>query len=112
MNFTEAREFANDNYTEKMLKDPNENPFERLEKTIWRFDYLFNPIIVIIVSLVISFVDRSKYKFLLVFIGLLPFIASNLVASSLTARSLLFSICYLGIAFACALLIPIREAKN
>lgn len=112
VNFTEASEFAKGDYTERMLNDPYENPFERLEKTIWRFDYLFNPIIVIIVSLIIGFADRSKYKFLLVFIGLMPFMVSYLFASSFSGRSLLFSVGYLGIAFVISSLIPFREVKN
>jgi hypothetical protein len=51
-------------------------------QTIWRADYLFSPIVVIIVSLVLSILDRSRYKFLLVFTALLPFIAFTLAAGS------------------------------
>lgn len=111
VNFTEASEFAKENYREQMLNNPNENPFERLEKTIWRFDYIFNPIIVITVSLIISLLDRSKHKLLLAFIGLLPFIAAYLAASSFSARSLIFSAGYLGIAYVVVSLIPVRESK-
>jgi hypothetical protein len=71
-------------------------------------DYLFSPIVVIIVSLVVSILDGSRYKFLLVFTALLPFIAFTLAAGSFSPRALLFSICYLGIAFVVAWLIPNR----
>ncbi len=37
LHFTEASEFAKGNYTERMLNNPDENPFTRLQKAIWRF---------------------------------------------------------------------------
>jgi ammonia channel protein AmtB len=94
------------------LSEENESAVERLAQIIWRNDYLFSPIVVTIVSLVVSFLDRSRYKFFLVFITLLPFILFQLVASSFSARGLLFSVGYLSIGFAVALLIPNRAGAS
>jgi|SRR5262252_5111394 len=56
----------------------------------------------------VSIMDRSWYKFVLVFIAILPFFIFHLAAGSFLARGLLFSICYLGIASIVAWKIPNR----
>jgi hypothetical protein len=52
--------------------------------------------------------DRSWYKFLLVFAAVLPFFIFHLAAGSFLARGFLFSICYLAIASIVAWKIPNR----
>jgi len=52
--------------------------------------------------------NRSWYKFLLVFVAVLPFFIFHLAAGSFLARGFLFSICYLSIASIVALKIPNR----
>lgn len=109
VNFTEAIEFARPDYMETAMNDPQENPFERLGKTLWRFDYLFFPLTIAGISLAISFVDRSKYKFLLVSIGILPFIIFYLVAGSFSIGSFLFAIGYITIALVVSFVIPMKK---
>lgn len=97
LNFIEAGEFAKDGYTEKVLNNPSENPFERLNKMIWRFDYLFIPIIIAVVSALVGFMDKSKYRVLLALIAILPLLFFYLFASTFSARSFLFTTCYVMI---------------
>ncbi len=109
VNFTEANEFAKEDYTERMIKNPSENPYERLQKTTWRFDYLFNPLIVIVVSLTIFFIDKSRFKIILALIALLPFLIFYLLASSFSIRSFFFAVCYVCISLIMGLLLPKKE---
>jgi lipopolysaccharide export LptBFGC system permease protein LptF len=95
LNFTEASEFAKGDYTEKVLNNSSENPFERLNKTIWRFDYLFIPIIVILISLLVCLMDKSKNRLFLSLIGILPLLIFYLFASTFSVRSFLFVISYI-----------------
>src|SRR5215831_12524153 len=90
------------------LTRANQSPGERLLQTVWRTDYLYIPIVVAVVSLVVSFLDRSRYKFLLVFITLLPFLVFVLAAGSFSIRAFLFFVCYLGLASVVAWSIPNR----
>ena len=92
--------------------DETESAVVRAGQTVWRINYLFAPLIVTIVSLFVGFFDRSRYKFLLIFITLLPFIAFQSAAHSFSIDGFLFSLGYLGIALVVALLIPNRPSEN
>lgn len=97
VNFTEASEFAKPDYLEKVRTDPSEDPYSRLAKTIWRFDWIFQPTIVAIVSIGVSFLDRSKFRILLSLIAVFPLLFFNVVASSFSASSFLFTLGYLAV---------------
>jgi hypothetical protein len=85
---------------------------ERLERMVWRTEYIFFPIVVTVVSLVVSVLDRTRYKLFLVLIALLPIIVFQLSANLFSLHGWLFSIVYLVIASAIALLIPGRQSKS
>jgi hypothetical protein len=106
--FTEASEFAKPNYVEQMMKSPNENPFERLQETIWRFDFIFYPIIFILSAFIISILDRSKYKSLITTIALLPLTLLYLFAGGFAFKTILFASSYLILALLVTFLINPR----
>ena len=87
-----------------------DNP-ARLLQIAWRIEYLFSPVVVTLVSLTVSVLDRTRYKLFLVVIAVLPFVLFQLAANSFSAHALLFAIVYLAIASLASLLIPNRQPR-
>jgi hypothetical protein len=109
VNFTEASEFAREDYTERMLGNPSENPFERLAKSLWRFDYIYFPAITILVSLFVAAFDKTRYRILLAVFALAPLLTLFLIAGSFSVRSLILATCYIGISILISLIMPKRK---
>lgn len=108
LTFTEASEFAREGYLERVKPDSNENPLERLNRTVWRFDWIFIPTIVVIVSIVVAALDRSRIRSFLSLAALTPLFLSNLFASSFSLTSLILSCLYILLSFAVSVLVPGR----
>lgn len=94
VNFTDAAIFAQgqeDNYPRNL------DPFDLLERSLWRFDYFFNPIVVILASVFVAFTTRKSNPLLAV-VALAPFFLLYFFANSFSVKSLLFLIAYAIIA--------------
>lgn len=76
------------------FSDVTDGPFARSVKTVWWFDWIYNPVIVLVVSLVVSFLDRSKYRVLFSLIAIFPFLVFYAAASSFSILGFIFLFSY------------------
>lgn len=70
------------------------DPFTRASETAWRFDWLFNPLIVILSSFLIALVSSGKHSLISGIVAVLPFLFLYVASSSFSASSLLFVVGY------------------
>ena len=66
------------------------DPFTRASDTAWRFDWVFNPLIVVLSSFAVASVADKKYAIASGLVAILPFLIVFSASSPLRTDSLLF----------------------
>jgi hypothetical protein len=80
-------------------------PSANLTAFVWRFDWIYIPLIVALVAVSVSVLNRGRRRLLLSLISVLPFIVFYLFAGSFSRRSMLFVVWYILIATAVSLVV-------
>lgn len=90
----------------------NEEFYSAVLEGIFRSDYIYNPLIVLVASLLVSIVQWNRLKFLLLFLSLLPFLVFHLFAGDFGFKSILLSLFYLLLGLGVSLLIHKIQHRN
>jgi hypothetical protein len=75
------------------------DPISRASATTWRFDWIFNPLIVGFSSLAVAVLEKGRYTILSCLIAVFPFLLLYFASSSFRISSLLFVCFYVFIVF-------------
>lgn len=78
---------------------------ERAIDSAWRFRWIFNPMIVAIVSVPVAALDTGRWRPVLAAFAVVPFVLLYLAASSFSLRSLAFAGGYIFISVVICLLV-------
>lgn len=71
--------------------------YRRAVDFAWRFKWFFQPLIVFLVAVGVTLLDRSKYSLVISIISVTPFLFLNLLASSFSFSAVLFTSAYIAV---------------
>lgn len=90
----------------------NEEFYSAILEGVFRSNYVYNPVVILVVSLFLSIFQMHRRKFLLVFLSLIPFLVVHLFAGSFGVESIVLALLYLLFGIGVSLLIHIIQQRN
>lgn len=78
----------------------------------WRFTWVFNPIIVATVSVIVALLEATSLRHALIVVSVLPFILLHLSARSFALEGFLSGVSYVVIALIIGVLVPRDEPQK